>query len=643
MRKIFNIQSILKLTAAIFLFSGAAIFAQTDEKTEANLARQYQKLALSGKPVYISTDLAFEQVIFFFSDALEQIEKEKLAKNLETGLTDALDKTAAALKSEKDGVTREILTNNYAYLLTALRLLLPESDANLKAANARAAEFLISPDLRNIKNELDLIFAAKELNKSPLLGYTEDYTQYTPRGRYTKSEDQTRYFRTAVWLGRMGFYTEPNAGSGIDEKAADLLTARGATLLKTIGAVNAFTDYDKTLTALVGASDDLTISESTALIEKALNKKITDAGYQEIITAAPKIRAVIKTEARKPRILSTVAVEGTPNPTAIRLIGQRFTPDSYVFQNLTFSMVQEYTGSSDKEPFTLSVTADGRKVRGVPRIFDVLDALGIDSANTEITLGGDDLYQNYQTSRERIKKEMPALLAVNNYPNLYLAAIKAQNETDSKTSDNSAKRRRLNAAAGAYTLMRHELAAYAKQSYTNIGRGLNQTETVKRRAAPPTFVENAPNVFLNLKSAVELISAMPENKILTERGRKLAAALQMLSNSGGDNQLSKDKSDMLWKTIDEWAVSDRKSACITDVHTDLNSKQILQIGLGQPHVIELNINNQKLQSVIFTTFEFRQPLEKRLTDQEWQKIIFDSNDPVKYRKLSILNDTNKNL
>ena len=387
---IFNNNLKIKFGLAVILISTFGVFGQKPEKSEPNLARGYQKLAQSCKPVYISTDLAFEQISFFFADALEQIEKEKLSKNLETGLTDALDQTAAALKTEKDGATREVLTNNYAYLLTALRLLLPEESEKLKSENIRATEFLISPDLRNIKSEIDLIFAAKELEKSSLLGYTEDYTQYTPRGRYTKSEEQTRYFRAALWLGRMGFYTEPNAGSGIDEKSADNLTARAATLLKTIGAANGFTDYDKTMTAIIGTTDDLTISESIALIEKATGKKITDSGFQELIAAAPKTRAGIKTDARKPRILSTVAVENASNPTAMRLIGQRFTPDANVFQNLTFSKVQDYTGKG-KNPLTLSTTADGRKVRGVPRVFDLLGALGIRYADLEIKNGGDDL------------------------------------------------------------------------------------------------------------------------------------------------------------------------------------------------------------------------------------------------------------
>ena len=629
------IKSIFKLEifSAIILTSFLCVFSQTVEKTEPNLARQYQKLGSGGKPVYISTDLAFEEVRFFFSDALEQIEKENLSKNLETGLTDALSKTAADLKAEKDGATREILTSNYAYLLTALRLLLPESDAKLKAENARAAEFLISPDLRNIKNEIDLIFAAKELAESPLLGYTEDYTQYAPRGRYTKSAEQIRYFRTVVWLGRMGFYTEPNSGNGIDEKKADFLTARAATLLKIIGAQNAFTDYDKTMTALVGGSDDLTINESIALIEKAAGKKIADTSFQEILSNVPKIRRIIKSEARPPKILSTVAEAGKPAPVAVRLIGQRFTPDSYVFQNTTFAKVLDYTGKA--EPFTLSITADGRKVRGVPRLFDLLDALGIKSAVSEIEKSGDHLYESYESQRALMRREMPVLLKEKNFTNAYLSAIKeTATVSATRTTEDFTNRLHLNSAAGAYTLLRHELAAYAKQSYTNVGRGLTAKQETPRKAAPPTFVENAPQVFLNLKTAVEIIIAMPDVKAVAEHGRKLAAALQLLSEAAGKSPLPKPKAESLWKTVDEWALTANQSAVVADVHTDLNSRQVLQIGVGFPQIVEIKIGTQTAAAAVFSLYEFRQPIAERLTDERW-RVILSQPDQSAYRLFSL--------
>lgn len=633
-----QIKSVRNLFIALMItvISSSSFSAAAQEKPkigtpQPNLAKQYQVLAETGKPIYLTTDAAFEQTAWYFSDALEAIEKEQLAKNLENGLTDAFERTAAALEAEKTDAARTVLSANLAYLLTAMRLLLPESDARLKTVNSRVVSLLISPELRSVADETKLVLAAKELKKSPVLGYVEDYTQYTPRGRYAGSAEQTQYFRAVVWLGRMGFYTEPNRAAGIDEAKADALTAQGLTLLAVLPEKNAFTEFNSTITALVGASDDLTIAESNALAQKAVGKQLSALTPAEAAANSAKVREIIKKEARKPKILSTVAAEGTETPSAIRIIGQRFTPDAYVFQNLTFAQIQDFNGKG-KEPFTMSVTAQGRKVRGVPRVFDVMSALGSAAADAEIKTGGDDLYNNFNAQSEKIRSEMHALLGVNNFTNLYLTAIKENSISQSgvKTSDELQKRIRLNSGIGGYVLLRRELAAYAKQSYTNVARGLGK-ETEPRRSAPPIFVQPAPKVFDALKKAVEAIAAASAAKSLAERGQRLAQSLQTLSAAANGEQLEAAKSAEIWKIIDDWATSSKQSAVIADVHTDLNSKQVLEIAVGEPQIIEVSVGSQKAAAAVFTAYEFRQPFDQRLTDDAWRKMLKDVNHKAKFR------------
>lgn len=176
-----KINQLIILTAIILnlLIINLPVTAQTEAKAENNLAQQYQRLASNGKVLQISTDLAFEQVNFYYADALETIEKDALSKDLENGLLQAFDKTAAALELEKDENSRGVLSANLVYLVTGLRLLLPDTDQRLKTVNQRITGLLISSDLRTIVDETKLVLAAKDLKESPVLGYTEDYTQYT--------------------------------------------------------------------------------------------------------------------------------------------------------------------------------------------------------------------------------------------------------------------------------------------------------------------------------------------------------------------------------------------------------------------------------------------------------------------------------
>ena len=51
-----------------------------------------------------------------------------------------------------------------------------------------------------------LIDAHAGFAESPIFGITEDYSQYVPRGHYTRSEALEKYFKAMMWYGRIPFY-----------------------------------------------------------------------------------------------------------------------------------------------------------------------------------------------------------------------------------------------------------------------------------------------------------------------------------------------------------------------------------------------------------------------------------------------------
>ena len=56
-----------------------------------------------------------------------------------------------------------------------------------------------------VQDELTLIEQAGGIFTSPLFDLDEDYSQYKPRGHYTRNETYGRYFRAMMWYGRMPF------------------------------------------------------------------------------------------------------------------------------------------------------------------------------------------------------------------------------------------------------------------------------------------------------------------------------------------------------------------------------------------------------------------------------------------------------
>src|SRR5262249_23252850 len=131
-----------------------------------------------------------------------------------------------------------------------------------------------------VAEELKLILAADKTALSPVMGYLEDYTQYIARGHYTKNEGLERYFRAMTWLGRAAFYIEPNPGAGIDEELATRLTAQAMLLVAVASrhksAARKLAKFESTMTALIGASDDLILAEAGSLISRVAGERWID-------------------------------------------------------------------------------------------------------------------------------------------------------------------------------------------------------------------------------------------------------------------------------------------------------------------------------------------------------------------------------
>ena len=68
--------------------------------------------------------------------------------------------------------------------------------------------------------------------------------------------------------------------------------------------------------------------------------------------------------------------------------------------------------------------------------------------------------------------------------------------------------------------------------------------------------------------------------------------------------------------------TDQDMAVIADVHTDLNSGRVLEVGVGRPFALYVVVEEQgEFRAAVggaFSYYEFKQPLSDRLTDEAWQ-------------------------
>ena len=77
--------------------------------------------------------------------------------------------------------------------------------------------------------------------------------------------------------------------------------------------------------------------------------------------------------------------------------------------------------------------------------------------------------------------------------------------------------------------------------------------------------------------------------------------------------------------------TDTKMDIIADVHTDLNTGQVLEVGVGSPFNIFVLVEDAKGKRIcrggVFSFYEFKHPMSDRLTDEKWQKMKEEEKRP----------------
>jgi len=125
--------------------------------------------------------------------------------------------------SRSNGRSREAARRNMAFFSVGLKLLLPKegqvcngTDCSEQSSSEIAPyfnsgdqsrySFQVPPEVEDdVEKEMSLITARPGFVRSPIFGYSQDYSQFLPRGHYTRSERLKNYFLATMWYGRMGF------------------------------------------------------------------------------------------------------------------------------------------------------------------------------------------------------------------------------------------------------------------------------------------------------------------------------------------------------------------------------------------------------------------------------------------------------
>jgi hypothetical protein len=631
--------------------------------------------------IFVSTDFLLHTFHVLVDRSYQKAEQEYFAPTL-TRLTEALYQDALNKYSqEKDSTLKESWKRLTAFYLVPRTILKTatvkktdyfsepaEEDAfTQQDKNSDSAENVqkqIQQDGASIpqeiatlaQQELNLVMKADATVTSPLYGKLkpesrEDYTQYGPRSHYTKNSVLRTYFRAMMWYGRHGFevtntdLTRDAALMTWQLKSVDVNNMKAAKLWEKIYVPTVF---------FVGKSDDLSLYEYSDLLTKIYGDSPSDSAFAD----ASKLDK-FQNEAKQlegPKILSEIKVfkdgnvptkdELLKNTKGFRFMGQRFIPDSYMLASLT-----QGDEPPDKET--------GQKLPSTPTALMVMSVLG---SNTADSLLNDWVKENAPDSdkviakvKNQLQKEFQSYDEKTWTQNMYwswLYNLKPLFEQHNEgypmfMRNDEWSKKSLLAALGSWTELRHDTLLYAKQSYSEMGGGGG--EPPPPPPVPKGYVE--PNMsFLTRLIALTTMTrdGMKSQGIMhPNQEQKFEDFLKSLNffkdiaeKELSDSIISDDDYEKLRLIIksnypnivwtpdgNEMTEQDARAAIIADVHTDAKKGQILYEATGVPTIIYVAVKDKGgtrlTRGVTYSYYEFTRPLGTRLTDLDWQGMIYD--------------------
>lgn len=624
-------------------------FVVVPYRQENDIVDAYDLIQKSDIPIFVTSDSLLHLYHVQFNEILKTIEESEFFDTVKE-ITKAMLNESSKSYNSLDGDLKEAARRNVAYFTVALSILDPNT---------------IIPDFvrKEVDNELWLIGWHFSSDKSPTFKYDEDYTQYLPRGHYTRSEKLKRYFRAMMWYGRMAFLLK---GEIVTEDNSRIQTMQASLIASSMAGVkvgnstveNLWSRVYSVTAFFVGLADDLTPYEyENAIFEifgrtfnpNQLNEdeKLQDLKATLASMRLPEIYGGTGEIYIQPPITPEKLNEVLKATQGMHFMGQRYVSDSYIFQNLVFPKVGNFTGTDT--PFTLVTTGTGRLARGFPRGLDLMAVLGSDRALEILKNDGDTDYENYAEQLDKLCAEF-AVFDENSWNrNLYWSWLYSLKALLNQPGDGyptfmqtkAWQDKQLNAALASWAELRHNTILYAKQSYT-----VGETSLPPQ---PEGYVEPVPEFYARTLALTKMTRTGLEsmgvlNLTSMERLQNLENILSRLVDiskrelegfelSESDYTFIRDFGGQLAPTVEGVESEGRETTIVADVHTDVNTGKVLEESVGYVNLIVVAYRVPDGNIVIgagptFSYYEFKQPMGNRLTDKAWAEMLM-SNPPTR--------------
>lgn len=583
--------------------------------------------AADGTADFITTDALLNALFVVYQNALQYLELgdfyDRISRMIATAYITAEANTPLY-------VLTDLETNVWdaaVYYAVALQLL---ADGGNPEAQFMVAD--ADPDIMAAAAPIaNMVRAGEGRLAIPFLeDYTEDFSQYKPRGYYAGDPVLESYFRAMMWLGRISFRAA---------KTEETLT--GMFVHQALQPVmRDWAALDDILAFMVGPMNNLTPRDYRALFPIEGVDRRTVGAFQAALQAlpAPRVNTVVLP-------IGVEAGDVADLSRGYQLFGQRFTLDGYIMNELIYPQA----GAAGSE-------------RILPLGLDVPTALGSDTAYDLIRQVGQHDYLNYDTNLSALRTEINAFTPDAWFENLYggwlwaLQPLALQSYLTPVMMRTDAWRYKdLNSFLGSWTQLKHATLLYTAQPSGGLGGG-GEVPVVNSYS----YIEPNPLVFARIAIVAALLrQGLIERGITQEAtwGMPLGSVLDALDDlaviasrlayyatrqlngellSYGDYYwLQESFGGVLWYiryNVEFWLAEPLVNmALVADVASNPAAEVVLEEAIGLPDYIYVVVPHpygyQVTRGVVYSYYEFTLPIDQRMTDQEWRDRVTTNPPP----------------
>lgn len=561
-------------------------------------------------PGFVTTDSVLQLYHIFYDYSLRNLETDFLYDDLVQLNNSMIGQLSAAYNA----VQNEAIKDNILKMLAYFGVVSLSLDGNLPAdLPAETADLA--------RQEFNLVQKAEGRATSPLFGFTIDYSLFTVRGHYTRSEELGKYFRAMSWYGvvPMPFY---DAQGKRDDASATraIITAIALCRAPEESGVKLWENIYSTTSFFVGESDDITPYE----VSQAVSKVYSDTpDMNEIPDKLDEFYREVEQMRAADIVLKTEDAVTQPQ---MRFMGQRYIPDSEILQKLT-------------EPYK----------RPFPSGLDVFAVFGSERAEELL----EEFYQprqqwtGYQENFDKLRLKFDSQTIPQQTSNLYngwlycLKSLTGRVDGDYPTfmKNTAWEDKSMSTALGSWAEIRHDTILYGKQSGTECG-GDEPPEILGYVESNPEFFNRllwlttitreslaqrellSDSMMYKMKDFEDMLDFLKKCAQKELNGEELSAEehYSLLTYGGTLEYLSSSIAE-----ADNWYLvesdTDKNMAVIADVHT--SSDTYLEAAVGRANEIYVAVPIQGkvylTRGAVFDYYEFVS--DKRLTDEAWQEQI----------------------